>query len=235
VTSGSGGKGFGSNGLKVNGKMFAFLSSKGAFVVKLPRERAGKLIAARHAVAFDAGRGREMKEWIAVRSPAVRWASLAKEARDFVGKVRTATRTKQALETAHLWTDPAPMDAGTRLPVIVTEEGKAWVAYRAQNPDSPGGPGEPFGVLRFDDVTELVIGSPSDHRLPVLYGRGLELHSFHRVHPLGRGQRRWIVTFYDRTLYVRAAKGRAFPLRFAATAEDAITSAQSLGTRASAS
>ena len=80
-------KGFGASGLKVGGKIFAFISSKGAFVVKLPRERARKLIAARHAVAFDPGRGRVMKEWIAVRLPAAKWPSLAREARKFVGRL----------------------------------------------------------------------------------------------------------------------------------------------------
>jgi hypothetical protein len=118
------------------------------------------------------------------------------------------------------------MDTGTRLPVIVTEDGTLWVAYRALHPDASA-----FGVLRFDNVSEMAIASPSDERLPVLYGRGMELHSFHRIHPFGRGQRRWIVTFHDRTLYVRAARSRAFPLQFAAAAEDAIASAQRLATR----
>jgi hypothetical protein len=240
----SGGKGFGATGLKVRGKIFAFVSSRGAFVVKLPRERARKLIAARRAVAFAPGRGRAMKEWIAVRLPPAKWAALAKEARDFVGKARTPA-TKTVPETARLWNEPAPMETGAPRPVIATENGTAWVAYRAQDPGVPGsehpsatpdlnsGPGEPFGVLRFDNVTELVIGPPSDERLHEhpLYGRGLQHYHFHRVHPSRDRQRRWIVTFRNGTLGVCAKTARAFPLQFTATAEDAIVFAQSPGTR----
>jgi len=43
VTCG-GGKGFGSGALKVRGKIFAMLSSKGQFVAKLPRERVDELV-----------------------------------------------------------------------------------------------------------------------------------------------------------------------------------------------
>jgi hypothetical protein len=39
-----GGKGFGSTGLKVNGKLFALMSSKGKFVAKLPRRRGDALV-----------------------------------------------------------------------------------------------------------------------------------------------------------------------------------------------
>jgi hypothetical protein len=39
-----GGKGFGSAALNVDGKMFAMMSSRGAFVVKLPRERVAELV-----------------------------------------------------------------------------------------------------------------------------------------------------------------------------------------------
>src|SRR6185436_17457003 len=154
----SGGKGFGASGLKVGGKIFAFISSKGAFVVKLPRDRARKLIAARHAVAFDPGRGRVMKEWIAVRLPAAKWPALAREARKFVGKAGKPA-TKAIPETARLWTEPAPMQTGTPQPVFVTEEGTAWVAYRARVTSylQSRPPGEPFGVLCFDNVTELVL------------------------------------------------------------------------------
>src|SRR5881628_191948 len=38
-----GGKGFGSTGLKVNGKLFALMSSQGKFVAKLPRRRVDAL------------------------------------------------------------------------------------------------------------------------------------------------------------------------------------------------
>ncbi len=39
VPYGSGKKGFGSSALQLKGKIFAMLSNKGRFIVKLPRER----------------------------------------------------------------------------------------------------------------------------------------------------------------------------------------------------
>jgi hypothetical protein len=68
-------KGFGSAQLQVNGKIFAMLSSKEQFVVKLPKHRVEALIAAGQGERFDPGHGRLMKEWL----------SLAKEALEFVG------------------------------------------------------------------------------------------------------------------------------------------------------
>jgi hypothetical protein len=79
-----GGKGFGSTGLKVNGKLFAFVSPKGQFVVKVPKTRVAELVAAHHAEPFDPGHGRLMKEWVAVRSSNVGWTELAREAHRFV-------------------------------------------------------------------------------------------------------------------------------------------------------
>src|SRR5437879_2948566 len=57
---------FGSNGLKVNGKIFAMLAQS-TVVVKLPRERVQALVAAGAGEQFDPGHGRRMKEWIALR------------------------------------------------------------------------------------------------------------------------------------------------------------------------
>ena len=79
-----GGKGFGSSGLKVKGKLFAFVSSKGQFVVKVPRSRVEELVAAGEAEPFDPGHGRRMKEWAAIRSPGINWIQLAREAHRFV-------------------------------------------------------------------------------------------------------------------------------------------------------
>jgi hypothetical protein len=70
--------------LKVNGKIFAMISSAGRFVVKLPAIRVSALIDARVAEAFDAGRGRPMKEWAVVEAEPTRWRQLAVEARIFV-------------------------------------------------------------------------------------------------------------------------------------------------------
>jgi len=79
-----GGKGFGSTGLKVNGKLFAFVSSKGQFVVKVPKNRVDELVASGKAEQFDPGHGRKMKEWAAIHSAAADWIQLAKEAHRFV-------------------------------------------------------------------------------------------------------------------------------------------------------
>jgi hypothetical protein len=82
----SGGKGFGATALKVNGKIFAMLSSKQQFVIKLPRERVAELARAGRAQLFDPGQRKLMKEWLAVDGAPARWLALAREARRFVGQ-----------------------------------------------------------------------------------------------------------------------------------------------------
>ena len=79
------GRGFGSSGLRVRGKIFAFLSSKGEFVVKLPRSRVDALIAAGGGSSYDPGHGRVMKEWVVIMpAAAAEWLPLAREALMFV-------------------------------------------------------------------------------------------------------------------------------------------------------
>src|SRR5690349_2146063 len=73
-----GGQGFGSRALRLEGKIFAMLSSKGQFVVKLPRDRVADLIRRGQGQYFDTGRGRVMKEWIAVVGDPASWLGLAK-------------------------------------------------------------------------------------------------------------------------------------------------------------
>jgi hypothetical protein len=80
------GKGFGSGALKVNGKIFAMMSSKGNFVVKLSEERVDALIAAGSGTRFDPGHGRLMKEWLVVTADHKFWVPLAREARKLLGK-----------------------------------------------------------------------------------------------------------------------------------------------------
>src|SRR5260370_37787685 len=65
VTVGNG-KGFGSGGLKVDGKLFALMSSRGQFVAKLPKHRVTELVAQGKGEAFNPGHGRLMREWIAL-------------------------------------------------------------------------------------------------------------------------------------------------------------------------
>jgi hypothetical protein len=86
VTPPGKGKGFGSGALKINGKIFAMISSKAEFVVKLPSPRAAELVASGRAKYFDAGRGKAMKEWAVVTGGERLWVALAEEARDFVAK-----------------------------------------------------------------------------------------------------------------------------------------------------
>jgi len=79
------GKGFGSSALKVRGSIFAMLSSRGEFVVKLPGKRVDELVARGEGDRFDAGKGRPMKEWLAVRADSSReWVALGQEALEFV-------------------------------------------------------------------------------------------------------------------------------------------------------
>jgi hypothetical protein len=74
---------FGSNGLKVQGRLFALFTQE-TLVVKLPRERVAALEAAKVGKPFDPGHGRVMKEWLAVTSPRASWLELAREAHAFV-------------------------------------------------------------------------------------------------------------------------------------------------------
>jgi hypothetical protein len=75
---------FGSNGLKVNGKLFA-LFTQGTLVVKLPKDRVAALVATKVGKPFDPGHGRLMKEWLTVTGAGASWIELAREAHRFVG------------------------------------------------------------------------------------------------------------------------------------------------------
>jgi hypothetical protein len=79
---------FGSNGLKVNGKLFA-MSVRGKLVVQLSKDRVDGLVASGLGERFDPGHGRLMKEWIEIAGTKPPWVELTKEAHDFVkGKQR---------------------------------------------------------------------------------------------------------------------------------------------------
>ncbi len=80
-------KGFGSSGqLRIKGKIFVMLV-RGRLVVKLPRQRVDRLIAAGQGQRFDPGRGRLMQEWFSL-DPAAEtdWLTLANEALNFVAR-----------------------------------------------------------------------------------------------------------------------------------------------------
>ncbi|HVH16604.1 MAG TPA: hypothetical protein VNA15_12935 [Candidatus Angelobacter sp.] len=78
---------FGSNGLRINGKVFAMLSAEKRLIVKLPRERVDALVDAGDGERFDPRRnGRVMREWIVMKTSSITdWLKLAREALDFVG------------------------------------------------------------------------------------------------------------------------------------------------------
>ncbi len=138
------------------------------------------------------------------------------------------------------WIGPITMDTGAPEPIIVREGDHVWVGYRAHDPDLPGWndpsvteylsqhEGEPFGVLRFEGVTDCFLGAPNDERLHEhpLYGRGLEFYGFHQIRVPAAGVTRWIVTFHDETLDIRARSASAVPMLFAATAKEAVHSAR---------
>ena len=83
VTPPGTGKGFGSGALKVGKKIFAMVSSRSEFVVKLPPARVAELVTGGRGKYFDAGRGKPMKEWLVVTAGESTWIHLAREAREF--------------------------------------------------------------------------------------------------------------------------------------------------------
>jgi hypothetical protein len=77
-------KGFGTDSLKVNGKIFAMMASKGQFVVKLSAPRVTELVGDRFGEPFEPRPGRPMKEWLSITCAQVNWVELAREAYRFV-------------------------------------------------------------------------------------------------------------------------------------------------------
>ena len=85
VALGSGKRGFGSDALTVDGRIFAMVT-KGRLVLKLPQDRVTTLIEHGDGQAFDAGKGTPMKGWVVLTPKSSRrWRSLAVEALEFVG------------------------------------------------------------------------------------------------------------------------------------------------------
>ena len=84
------GRDFGSGALKVDGKIFASLSSGGRLLLKLPAARVDALIAEGVGERFSTGPGRTKREWVTIApNHAARWVALSGEARAFA-----AARTK---------------------------------------------------------------------------------------------------------------------------------------------
>jgi TfoX/Sxy family transcriptional regulator of competence genes len=81
-------RGFGAGALTVHGSIFAMVQD-GALVVKLPAARVSALVASGDGASFGTGRGRPMKEWVAVAAvDPDAWRALAEEAYAFVGARR---------------------------------------------------------------------------------------------------------------------------------------------------
>lgn len=89
VTPPSEGKGFGSSGLKIHGKIFAMLV-RDKLVVKLPKSRVDALVASGNGERFDPTKnGRLMKEWVTVEPTSTEeWLKLSQEAMEFVASKR---------------------------------------------------------------------------------------------------------------------------------------------------
>ena len=77
-------QGFGSGALKVNGKIFAMMTPRTEFVVKIPKTRGDELVSDGIGERFEPGPGRVMKEWLALEHHPELWSNLAKEAYRFV-------------------------------------------------------------------------------------------------------------------------------------------------------
>ena len=77
----AGGRRFGSEALRVGGSIVAMLV-QGRVVLKLPRERVDALIRAGDGEPFDNGRGRPMREWVALAGDPAGDARLLGEALD---------------------------------------------------------------------------------------------------------------------------------------------------------
>lgn len=82
------GRMFGTEGLRVRGKVYAFVGHDGDLIVKVPAERVTELTEAGGAAPMVM-RGRPLREWVTVGpgAGAARWAALVGEARAFVDRI----------------------------------------------------------------------------------------------------------------------------------------------------
>ncbi len=75
----AGGRRFGSEALRVGGSIVAMVV-QGRVVLKLPQERVAELVARGDGAVFDGGRGRPMREWVALTGEPAGDAELLREA-----------------------------------------------------------------------------------------------------------------------------------------------------------
>ncbi|WP_436771921.1 hypothetical protein [Yinghuangia sp. YIM S09857] len=87
---------FRSPGLRVDGKVFAFLGHDGGLIVKLPEDRARLLVDEGTAERVTMGT-RSMREWVAFPAQAdeaatlALWQRMARQARTYVGSLGDAS------------------------------------------------------------------------------------------------------------------------------------------------
>jgi hypothetical protein len=99
------------------------------------------------------------------------------------------------------WTEPPPMSASMPAPAVLSTDGTLWLAYRiARDPNH-------CAVVRFHHVEQYAWGAPPASHGAEVPG-DLPRGSFYEVSSRGddaMGGRRWIITFPDALLDVRAA------------------------------
>ena len=78
---------FGSEGLRIRGKVFAFVGYRGSLVVKVPEARADELVESGTAERMEM-RGRAMREWVLIGPEAAHaWGPLMADAYAFVDEI----------------------------------------------------------------------------------------------------------------------------------------------------
>ncbi len=103
------------------------------------------------------------------------------------------------------WTEPPPMSATAPAPALLSSDGTLWLAYRI------GRDPHHCAVVRFHRVEQYAWGAPPAAYAADLQG-DLPRGSFYEV-PAGSGgganaqARRWLITFPDAMLEIRAAEG----------------------------
>jgi hypothetical protein len=86
VSPPAGGRRFGAQALRRDGRIFAMLAH-GCLVVKLPRSRVDELVATGAGVRFDGNKGTPMKEWFVLSGASeLSWSDLAREALAFAAR-----------------------------------------------------------------------------------------------------------------------------------------------------
>lgn len=77
------GTGFGSNALRLDGKIFAMLSGD-ELVVKLPANRVDQLVTGGLGVRYDGRKGRPLRQWLAIHAESgLDWVDASEEALDY--------------------------------------------------------------------------------------------------------------------------------------------------------